>query len=324
MATIVLRSVKGSPLTNTEVDSNFSNLNVDIGTRVIANAAITAGTGTKVSYDTQGLVTSSTTLSASDIPSLAWSKITSGTPTTLSGYGITDAVSSTGNAASASKLNTGRTIGMTGDITWSSGSFDGSTNVTGAATLATITDSGTGTFKKVTVNTKGLVTGTAAVSASDITGVLGTLPIANGGTNSTATPTAGSIACGTGTAISYTSAGTAGQALISNGAGIPTWGVAGATVTPTSTNATFYPVFNNSTSGSLTIADVNSNFTFNPSTGALAVPELQATNGLIVNSLTVSTSYSIPSGSSAMSTGPITVNSGISVTVPTGSRWVIL
>ena len=29
MSTITLRSVKGSPLTNTEVDSNFSNLNTD-------------------------------------------------------------------------------------------------------------------------------------------------------------------------------------------------------------------------------------------------------------------------------------------------------
>jgi len=29
MSTIVLRSVKNSPLTNAEVDSNFSNLNTD-------------------------------------------------------------------------------------------------------------------------------------------------------------------------------------------------------------------------------------------------------------------------------------------------------
>jgi hypothetical protein len=29
MATITLRSVKGSPLTNTEVDTNFTNLNND-------------------------------------------------------------------------------------------------------------------------------------------------------------------------------------------------------------------------------------------------------------------------------------------------------
>jgi hypothetical protein len=35
MATLVLRLVKGSPLTNTEMDNNFSNLNTDVGTRVL-------------------------------------------------------------------------------------------------------------------------------------------------------------------------------------------------------------------------------------------------------------------------------------------------
>jgi hypothetical protein len=49
-----------------------------------------------------------------------------------------------------------------------------------------------------------------------------------------------------------------------------------------------------------------------------------ATNGLVVNSNTVAASYSIPSGSSAMSVGPMTVASGQSVTIPTGSRWLIL
>ena len=60
----------------------------------------TAGTGTKISYDSKGRVTSSSTLSASDIPSLDWSKITTGKPTTLSGYGITDGVQNAGNAIS--------------------------------------------------------------------------------------------------------------------------------------------------------------------------------------------------------------------------------
>jgi len=49
-----------------------------------------------------------------------------------------------------------------------------------------------------------------------------------------------------------------------------------------------------------------------------------AQNGIIVNSKTISTSYSIPSGSSAMSTGPVTVASGQTVTVASGSRWVVL
>lgn len=53
-------------------------------------------------------------------------------------------------------------------------------------------------------------------------------------------------------------------------------------------------------------------------------PQLNATNGLFVNTQTVGTSYSIPSGSSAMSAGPITVSGGVTVTVPSGSRWVVL
>jgi hypothetical protein len=45
---------------------------------------------------------------------------------------------------------------------------------------------------------------------------------------------------------------------------------------------------------------------------------------LIVNSMTVSANYTIATGDSAMSVGPITVNSGVSVTVSSGSRWVVL
>lgn len=39
--------------------------------------------------------------------------------------------------------------------------------------------------------------------------------------------TAGGVAYGTGTVAKVTSAGTAGQALISNGSGVPYWGAAG-------------------------------------------------------------------------------------------------
>ena len=37
MATIVLRATKGSPLTNTEVDANFNNINVEVGTKLTAS-----------------------------------------------------------------------------------------------------------------------------------------------------------------------------------------------------------------------------------------------------------------------------------------------
>ena len=55
------------------------------------------------------------------------------------------------------------------------------------------------------------------------THVSGILPIANGGTNASTAPTAGAVAYGTGTAYGFTAAGTAGQVLTSNGAGVPTW-----------------------------------------------------------------------------------------------------
>lgn len=53
---------------------------------------VQAGTYTKVTVDKKGRVTGHSTLSAADIPNLDYSKITTGKPTTLAGYGITDAV----------------------------------------------------------------------------------------------------------------------------------------------------------------------------------------------------------------------------------------
>ena len=42
------------------------------------------------------------------------------------------------------------------------------------------------------------------------------------------------------------------------------------------------------------------------------------------NTQTISSNYAIPSGSSAMSVGPITIANGVTVTIPNGSRWAIL
>jgi hypothetical protein len=82
-------------------------------------------------------------------------------------------------------------------------------------------DFSTGTFTWPTFNQN--TTGTAA----NVTGVVA---IANGGTNSTATATAGGAVYGTGTAYAFTAAGTAGQVLTSNGASAPTWsGISGGT-----------------------------------------------------------------------------------------------
>ena len=196
------------------------------------------------------------------------------------------------------------TTGSAGSLT---GSINVGTQVTGTLPIA---NGGTGS--------------TATAYASLTANVSGTLPIANGGTNSTATPTAGGISYGTGTAHAISAAGTSGQALISNGTSAPSWGVAGATITTTSTDATFYPVFSSSTSGSLTIADVNSGLTFNPSVGTLVCKQIQATNGIVMNNNAIASSFTFASGANGMSVGPVTINSGVVITVPSTQRWVVL
>lgn len=64
--------------------------------------------------------------------------------------------------------------------------------------------------------------------------LLSPLPIASGGTNGVAVPTAGAVAYGTGTAYAFTLAGIAGQVLTSQAAGTPTWTTALTTGTSTS------------------------------------------------------------------------------------------
>ena len=58
--------------------------------------------------------------------------------------------------------------------------------------------------------------------------------------------------------------------------------------------------------------------------GEITGQEMTASNGLFVNNKTVGSDYTIPTGYNATSTGPMTVTSGVTVTIPTGSRWLVL
>ena len=151
------------------------------------------------------------------------------------------------------------------------------------------------------------------------------LPIANGGTGQTTASAAFN-------ALSPVT--TTGDLIIGNGTNSSTrLGIGTNTYVLTSngTTATWAaPASGGSVAGSNTQVQYNnsgafgasSSFTYASST--LTAPVVSASNGLVVNSATVSASFSIPSGSNAMSVGPVTVASGQSVTVASGNRWVVL
>lgn len=78
-------------------------------------------------------------------------------------------------------------------------------------------------------------------------------------------------------------------------------------------------VVNSGATDALTISTAGNVTTPNVLTGA----EIVASNGIIVNNKTIGTSYTIPTGYSGSAVGPITMSSGVTVTVPSGSRWLI-
>ena len=128
------------------------------------------------------------------------------------------------------------------------------------------------TVTSFSAGTTGLTPSTATTGAVTLAG---TLAIANGGTNATATPTAGGVPYGTGTAYAFTASGASGQALLSNGSSAPTWGVltgtgGGTGVNNGSNTITLGGSF--TTSGAFTTTltvTANTNVTL-PTTGTLA------------------------------------------------------
>jgi len=90
------------------------------------------------------------------------------------------------------------------------------------------------------------------------------------------------------------------------------------------TDATEYPVYVSATGTLSTLKTATTKMTFNPSKGTLTALQMAASNGILLNSSTVSISFDIPTGYNALSAGPITIDSGVTVTVPTSSTWTVI
>ena len=212
-------------------------------------------------------------------------------------------------------------------------SFDGSQGTAGQV----LTSAGTGNTPTWSTPTTGTVTSVAAsvpsvfsISGSPITsnGTLaitysGTaLPIANGGTNSTATATAGGAAYGTGTAYALTAAGTTGQVLTSNGASAPTWQTISSglswqsvqTANFTAVSGNGYPI--NTTSSAITVTLPSS-----PSAGNYVVLTDYA-GTFATNALTINPNSSNLDGNSANGTVAINRSTTSLVYIDSTQGWI--
>ena len=168
-----------------------------------------------------------------------------------------------------------------------------------------------------------------AASTAQVLSVIGTVPIASGGTNSTATATAGGVGYGTGTAYAVTAAGTSGQILTSAAAGTPTWittlpianGGTNSTATPTAGGAGY----GTGTAHAYTAAGTTGQVLTSNGASAPTWSTISSGGGPIsFNSTTISTNQTVSSGNNGLSVGPMTINSGITVTVASGQRWVVI
>jgi hypothetical protein len=177
--------------------------------------------------------------------------------------------------------------------------------------------------------------GTLAISYSGTA-----LPIANGGTGQTTAgaafnalspiTTTGDLIIGNGTnSATRLAIGANTYVLTSNGT-TATWAAGGGggslTISNDTTTATnLYPSFFAATSGTAsTVFTSDAKLLYKPSTGEFQSSILNASNGIHVNSATVSASYTIATGNNAGSFGPVSVSGGVTVTVSSGSVWTII
>ena len=295
-------------------------------TQVYPSAGIANSTGTAwgTSYSTTG---SGTVVALATSPTFTTPILgtpSSGTLTSCTGLPVGTGISGLGTGVATALAvavgSAGAFVTFNGALgTPSSGV---ATNLTGTASglsiggnAATATTATTATIATTATNATNIAitddtTTATSVYPTWVTTTTGNLPAKTSSTKLSFVPSTGTL--------SATKFAGDGSALT----GI----VAGATITPTTSNSTYYLVGTTLTSGNLTTASISttSPVSYNASTGTLSAPVNYASQGFQTNANTNTVSYTIPASTNAMTVGPYTVASSTTITVTSGARWVIL
>jgi hypothetical protein len=275
-----------------QTPSNGNVLIWNNSTQLWESAGITAGTGVSVTNGAGAITVANTGVTS-----------VTGTAPVVSSGGTTPAISMAAASASANgyltsadwtTFNSKQPAGSyVTSVTGTAGRTTSSGGTTPAIDLVSgiVTPSTTGSaivIPVITVDTYGRVTSvtTAANPQGTVTSVAATVP-AFLSVSGTPITTSGTLA------ISYS--GTA-LPVANGGTGLTLAGTAGYVLT---SNGTAW----------VSAAPVSSNIT---------------AQGLFENANTISANYTIGTNNNAVSAGPITINSGVVVTVPSGSVWVVV
>ena len=124
--------------------------------------------------------------------------------------------------------------------------------------------------------------------------------------------------------------------IINMGAAVAIGNSTTSTLADESSDTTCFPIFATGATGDLALK-TGTNLTFNASNGQLTATSYagdgsnltgvssQVADGCITeNSLTISNNYTMTTNKSGISAGDIIIASGVTVTIPSGSRYVIV
>jgi len=196
--------------------------------------------------------------------------------------------------ANTSGTNTGdQTIALTGDVTGSgTGSF-ATTIATDAVTTDKLNLISTSSKPSIEAKSDGNVDGYIQLNCSaNSHGIKLKSPPHSAGASYTL--------------VFPNNTGSTGQFLKTNGSGVMSWDTVDALPSQSGNSGKF--LTSNGSAASWAVLDTDANTT---------------TKGLYEMANTIAANYAITSGNNAMTAGPITINNGVSVTVPSGSTWVI-